>query len=100
MDYGLKQKDLELIINKIKQLKKTEKAMLFGSRALGNYKKGSDVDIVLYGNDIESEVHLLDIELNEHTNLPYYFDVLNYSEINNLDLKKHIDKFGKVIFEK
>ncbi len=99
MDYGLKKKDLELIIEKIREIIKIEKAIIFGSRAMGNYKKGSDVDIVLYGSNIENEVHLFNLELNEHTNLPYFFDVLNYNEIDNPDLIKHIDKFGKVIFD-
>ena len=100
MNCGLKKKDLDLIIEKIRDNIKIEKAVIFGSRAMGNFKKGSDVDIVLYGSNIENEVRLINHELNERTVLPYYFDVLNYNEIENFDLKKHINKFGKVIFDK
>lgn len=100
MNYGLKGKDLELIIEKLRDNINIEKAVIFGSRAMGNFKKGSDVDIVLYGSNIENEIRNINLELNERTNLPYFFDILNYNEIKNLDLKKHIDKFGKVIFEK
>lgn len=100
MTYGLNEKELKIIIEKIMNRPKIKKAVIFGSRAKGNYKKGSDIDIALYGNDMENEIMMLARELNEHTNLPYFIDVLDYDEIDNPELKNHIDKFGKIIFEK
>jgi predicted nucleotidyltransferase len=52
MDFGLLNSDLEYIIKFIKQFKEIEKAVIFSSRAKGNYNPVSDVDIEIYGEDI------------------------------------------------
>ncbi len=36
--------------------------------------------------------------LEEDTNLPYFFDVVIYDNLENIELKKHIDEFGKIIY--
>lgn len=75
--------------------------IIFGSRALGNYKKGSDVDITISGQDITNEtIYRLDDLLNEEYPLPYFFDLLHYEQINNENLKNHIDTFGKELYRK
>jgi len=76
-----------------------EKAVVFGSRAIGNDKTGSDVDLAIYGDAVpRGAVLALQDELNEELPLPYMFDVLHYEEIDNPKLKEHIDRFGKVIY--
>ena len=86
--YGLTTKEL----NEIKKIltQHTSKAILFGSRAKGNYKKGSDIDIAIIGD--EREVSYL---LNEETFLPYFFDVVNLEKIKNKNLIEHIKRVGK-----
>jgi hypothetical protein len=42
---------------------------------------------------------LIDI-LNNEKPIPYFFDIISYSDITNKELKKHIDEFGKEIFNK
>jgi predicted nucleotidyltransferase len=71
-----------------------EAAVLFGSRALGRQKKGSDVDIALKGHVDFSTLSAISYALNEKTNLPYFFDVLAYEKIDNPALKEHIDRYG------
>ena len=46
--YGLLDRDIKYIIKALEQHDEIEKAIIFGSRAMGNYKKGSDVDIDVY----------------------------------------------------
>jgi metallo-beta-lactamase family protein len=56
-------------------------ASFFGSRGRGASHKGSDVDIALAGEHLElSDVALVRERLNEHTKLPYQFDVVLQSE--------------------
>ena len=43
--FGLLDRDIKYIIKALEQHDEIEKAIIFGSRAMGNYKKGSDVDI-------------------------------------------------------
>lgn len=99
--YGLIQKDMEYIKEAINQMDEIEKAAIFGSRAQGNYKKGSDVDLVVFGDQVTNKtIDRLDDLLNEEFPLPYFFDVLHYEQINNQNLQKHINEVGKVIYWK
>jgi predicted nucleotidyltransferase len=69
-----------------------DKLIVFGSRAKGNYKKGSDVDLAIIGNEKK-----LSYYLNEETNLPYFFDVINLQKITNKNLIEHIKRVGKIL---
>lgn len=99
--FGLIDRDIEYIKDAISKFETIEKAIIFGSRSMGNYKKGSDVDIAIFGEQITSEVIFkLDDYLNETSPLPYFFDILHYEIISNDNLKKHIVDEGKIIFER
>lgn len=97
--FGFKDGDLEKIITILKTNPDISQAIIFGSRAKGNYKNGSDVDIALKGNISFSDVSEISFTLNEDTLLPYEFDVLHYERLNNEELKQHIDRVGIVINE-
>ncbi len=98
MPYGLKSLELETIISILKKFPEIEEAVLFGSRAMGKEKQGSDIDIALKGRYIDSAVYKISHELNSESPLPYYFDILDYQTIENNDLKSHIERVGKVIY--
>lgn len=99
--FGLKQSDLQSIIAVIQQQEEVEEAIIFGSRAMGNYKAGSDIDIALKGGQV-NQITTTNIShiLNEETPMPYKFDVLNYQAIANKDLAKHIDRIGVSFYKK
>ena len=98
MRYGLPDEHIKIILDCIARYSEIEEAVLFGSRALGTYKPGSDVDIALKGNKVDSflAAHLKS-EIEEETTLPYFFDFVAYSKLNHKDLIKHIDKYGVVL---
>ncbi len=78
-----------------------EKVLLFGSRAMGNYKPGSDIDLAIFGEKINFEtVSRLHGKLNEQLPIPYFVDVVNYNAIELEGLKQHILEEGKVIFRR
>lgn len=98
--YGLKTRDLEAIVQNLSTIKGIKKAYLFGSRALGNYKEASDVDIAVTGDQINQSSLLKVIDqLNEVEPIPFFIDLINFDEITNEKLKQHIQNFGIVIFE-
>jgi len=100
MNFGLKKSDLMYIINAIKKNREIEKAAIFGSRAKGNYKTGSDVDIAIYGENITFDtISTLHTMLEGEGPLPYFFDIIDYTHLNHKRLKEHIDRVGKVIFD-
>lgn len=98
--YGLTEKDLMYILDGIRKYSEINKAIIFGSRAIGNYKKGSDIDLAITGDKITKDIlNELDDYLNEACPIPYFFDLLHYESLSNENLKKHIDEYGKIIYE-
>lgn len=98
--FGFKQNDIEKIISILCKQDEVEQAFIFGSRAKGNYKNGSDVDIALKGKNLNFKItsHISCL-LNEETNMPYKFDVLNYHTISNRDLVEHINRVGIIFYK-
>jgi len=62
-----------------------DKAIIFGSRAMGNEKVGSDIDLAVCGNKLTVELlNKLKMQINEHCNIPYFVDIVDYKTISNL----------------
>jgi len=100
-DFGLKPGDLQMICLALEKEPKIEQALIFGSRAKGNYKPGSDVDIALKGKNLTTQIlTTISFYLNEETPLPYHFDVINYHTIQEPALVTHIDRVGIVCYNK
>lgn len=101
MKFGITKRSLDYIIYALSTWPTIEKAAIFGSRAMGNYKSGSDIDLVIYGKDIVLDtVNRLSIMLNEELPIPYYFDVVHYETLKNDSLKAHIDTYCKFFYIK
>ena len=101
MRYGLRDSDLTHIIQAARQIEEVEELILFGSRAKGNYKKGSDVDLAIKGDRItRSTVVQLWGWLNEESPMPYFFDVVQYETISEPRLIEHIDRVGVTLFKR
>lgn len=95
---GLKLSDIKIIKNSALLNSTIESVILFGSRAKGTYKHGSDIDLCLTGSNLSSnDVTTISRILNEETNLPYYFDVLNWNKIKNENISSHIQRCGIVL---
>lgn len=98
--FGLNDNDLQYIVEIFKNYPQIEEVLIFGSRALNTHKKGSDIDIVLKGKEIEKIVPTISGILNEESHIPYFCDVLDYNILDNEALKNHIDRVGKQIYKK
>jgi predicted nucleotidyltransferase len=95
--YGLKNSDLKIICEALKKHPNVKEAILFGSRAKGTQKPGSDIDIALKGKNLKETILQLSIYLNQESLLPYNFDIIDYHTIDE-KLIEHIDRVGKVIY--
>lgn len=99
--FGISETSIKLICDTLSTYDTVEKAKVFGSRAIGNAKRGSDIDIVLYGERLnDSIIHEIKIILNEKLTIPYFVDILNFHVIENNKLIEHIKQFGKLLYIK
>lgn len=99
--YGLLKRDINYLSESVKKFPEIEKAVIFGSRAMGNYKKGSDIDMAIFGRKVNFDItSRLSGLLNEELPIPYYTDVINFNTFESEELKQHILKKGKVLYKK
>ncbi|QOY37002.1 HI0074 family nucleotidyltransferase substrate-binding subunit [Anaerobacillus isosaccharinicus] len=95
---GLSKNDFYKIINVFKSYGEIiEKVLLFGSRARGDFKATSDIDLAIIFRSNCEKIYDIKDQLSEQ-NIIYTIDVLDYDKISNLKLKKYIDIEGKIIF--
>lgn len=98
--YGLSDKETTIMNGLFEQVPHLESVILYGSRAKGNYRKYSDVDITLTGNGLTiSDQYKLENLLYE-SDLPYFYDVSILDKITNPDLVDHIRRRGITIWGK
>ena len=101
MKFGLRPTDIALIISTLQSCTEVDAAYLFGSRARGNYRPGSDVDIALIGNHITfNTIARIKELLQEQSKMPYQFDIVDYTHCKSDVLKAHIDAVGVLLFSK
>jgi predicted nucleotidyltransferase len=95
--FGLDEKTINKITQVFTRHVEVTGAVLYGSRAKGNYKLGSDIDITLKGEDLTLTIlNRIEQEIDE-LNLPYSMDLSIFHQIDNQDLIDHIIRMGKVI---
>jgi predicted nucleotidyltransferase len=91
---------LENIHKVFNSFENIEQVKVFGSRAKGIAKPGSDFDLAIFGNNI-SVTDLLELyQQFDNLDLPYRFDLVIYNQIENEAVRKHIDRVGKQIFKR
>lgn len=97
---GLTKKEIANIKAVFSKYPQIHEAIIFGSRAMGNFKPTSDIDISLKGETIDLSLQFyIEFELDDLM-LPYKFDISIYHKLTNLGLIDHINRVGKSIYQK
>ncbi len=98
--FGISDPSFNCICDTIKKFDDVERAVIFGSRAKGSHKKGSDIDIAIYGSQLKNitAINLLG-KLNEEVPIPYFVDVVAPQFTDNIELVKHIERVGIKFYE-
>jgi len=97
--YGLTENTIDKINRVLCRYPVINKAILYGSRAKGNYRNGSDIDLTLLGGD-DLNLSILARILSEIDDLllPYSFDISIYQDISDPDLLDHIERVGEIFY--
>lgn len=89
------QQQLKSVFTKNKSI---EKVLLYGSRAMGNFKRGSDIDLTIYGPNLSlQDLLAIQIEIDDLM-LPYKVDLSLFHQLDNDQLIAHIHKVGVVFY--
>ena len=97
---GLSETTLEAICATLARFPQVEKGVLYGSRAKGNFKPGSDIDLTLRGDGLTlSLLGNIDMALDDLL-LPYEIDLSIYEQLDHAELLAHIDRVGRVIYRR
>jgi predicted nucleotidyltransferase len=95
---GIPNSYAQKILHLFNSLEPGSKVVLFGSRAKGNFREGSDIDLALKGPKLSVEIRerfllkYLDLEM------PWKLDLVIYDFITEPELKRHIDRVGIDLF--
>ena len=99
--FGLDTDTIRNIKDCFAKIPQIQKVLLYGSRAKGNYKNGSDIDLILIGKNLnpDDSIYPLKEELNK-LYLPYTFDISILSKLDKLEFINRILKVGKTFYQK
>jgi predicted nucleotidyltransferase len=98
--FGLTETTIEKICGVLAHYPQVEQAVIYGSRAKGNYKNGSDIDLTLHGPALTLHtLYKIDSELDDLP-LPYTFDLSIFEQLSDPDFIAHIQRVGLVFYEK
>jgi len=96
---GLSAKTIDKIHSVFSRYPNIEQAILYGSRAKGTFRNGSDIDLTLRGDTLtHRELSRIENELDDLL-LPYKIDLSLFRQIDNPNLIEHIGRVGVVFYE-
>lgn len=96
--FGLPPATLEKLNSVFAQHHAIDTVLIYGSRAKGNYRTGSDIDLTIKGSEITfKEFMQIETQIDDLM-LPYTVDLSQYTQLNNNELIAHIDRVGVAIY--
>ena len=100
MNSGLSEETIQKVRDVFSRYPRIEKAILYGSRAKGTYRNGSDIDIAFVGDGMD--ITLLNAIRGDIDDLllPYTFDLSALPSIDNHDLVEHLKRVGVVLYQR
>ncbi|MCQ3936742.1 MAG: nucleotidyltransferase domain-containing protein [Chloroflexi bacterium] len=101
MKYGLSRLTVQRICSVLERYPQVEKAVLYGSRAKGNHRNGSDIDLTLHGGaDLTLNVVYKILDDLDDLLLPYIVDLSVFKDIRDPDVIEHIRRVGVVLYRR
>ena len=100
MNYGLSESTVGKICTVFSNFPAIEQAVLYGSRAKGNFKPGSDIDLTLQGASITLRLCATIAETLDELLLPYEIDLSLFDSLDSVELREHIARAGVVFYSR
>lgn len=97
--YGLKQETIDAINGVFSNYPQVKEVILYGSRAKGNYRNGSDIDLTMVGDELDLNVQYRIENVLDDLLLPYKIDLSIRHHIENPELLEHIQRVGLTFYK-
>jgi uncharacterized protein len=99
--FGLKESTIQKIHDVLVRYPQVKTAILYGSRAKGDYKNGSDIDLTFIGDeDLTLDIMYKIMEELDNLLLPYTIDISIFSNIKDEEVVAHINRVGVPFYQK
>ena len=99
MKFGLSDSVIVELQDVFRRHKNISKVLIFGSRAKGNYREGSDIDLVAIGNNLDYNQIIKILTEIDDLELLYAVDLLDYNKIIGTPIGDHINRVGQVFYQ-
>jgi uncharacterized protein len=97
-DFGLPATAIQSLRGVLQQFPQVSRATVYGSRAKGNFRPGSDLDLTLEGPELTfRDLTRISMSLDDLL-LPWKIDLSLLSHIDNPELLAHIHRVGKPLW--
>ncbi len=100
MNFGISSESFNKLITLFNETPNITEVTLYGSRALGTYKDGSDIDITIMNNNFSYNELLTLTNKIDDLLIPYKVDISIFNTLDNQELIEHINKHGVTFFKK
>lgn len=99
-NFGLSNRDMASIFTILRNYSEVRTVLIFGSRAKGSFKSGSDIDLAIMDENVSEETLIRIQSSFKESSLPYFVDILNFQALQHTDLKDHITRVGVPFYER
>jgi uncharacterized protein len=98
-EFGLPAATLDVIRGILAEVPAVKKAVIYGSRAKGTHRPGSDIDLTLLGDALDLETLGQIAARLEESPIPYQVDLSVFNLIDHAGLREHIERVGQTFYE-
>ena len=99
-EFGLPDKAVTTIRQIFADFPAIEKAVLYGSRAKGNYRPGSDIDLTLFGEQLDFNLLGTIAARLDESSIPYQVDLSLWNRLDHTKLREHIERVGVIFYQR
>ena len=98
-EFGLPPATLDTIRRILAEVPAVKKAVIYGSRAKGTHRAGSDIDLTLFGDALDLDALGQIATRLEESPIPYQVDLSIFKLIEHAGMREHIERVGQPFYE-
>lgn len=99
-EFGLPDRTIAIIRQVLADAPGVSKAVIYGSRAKGTYRPGSDIDLTLFGESLNLSILGEIAGKLEESSIPYHVDLSIFDRIDHVGLREHIERVGVLFYQR